>query len=71
MIDVLRLKKYFSCYFAQNKRKPFHEFVANCYAPIEHLFGCHTFCDEEWCWAKGVSDGIHKMITENVEKNGD
>ena len=67
-IDALRLKKYFSLYIAQNKMKPFEEFVTNAKAPIEHLFQDHTFCDESWCYAKSISQKLHNTIQISVQK---
>ena len=43
-IDALRLKKYYSCYINQFRVGPFEKFVANAAAPIEHMFGNHSFC---------------------------
>ena len=51
-IDALILKKYNGCYVAKNKLLPFEQFKAKAKAPIEHLFGCHEWCDSEWCYSK-------------------
>ena len=41
-------------------------------APVEHMFGCHEWCDREWCWAKDVEEtkvDIGRLIT-NHKKEG-
>ena len=25
-------------------------------APVEHMFGSHEWCDEEWCWVVQVEE---------------
>ena len=50
-IDALRLKKYLGCWVGKSKLLPFDEFKKLANAPVEHLFGCHEWCDSSWCYA--------------------
>ena len=41
-------------------------------APVEHIFGCHEWCDKEWCWSKELEDtklNITKKL-QIVNNNG-
>ena len=33
----------------QNKHKPINDFIVSANAPLEHMFGNHTYCDIKWC----------------------
>ena len=61
-IDALRLKKYFSCYINQNRSISFQYFRDNAFAPAEHLFDNHEFCDAAWCWSKDLMEKSHLLI---------
>ena len=30
-------------------------------APVEHIFGCHEWCDKEWCWSKEIDEAKERM----------
>ena len=64
MIDALRLKRYTGYYLRQNRTKDLCQFVANARAPVEHLFNNHQWCNEQWCWAKGISVTHHGLISK-------
>ena len=48
------------------KHLPLIEFVSKAKAPIEHLFGCHTWCDSDWCWAKELDDATYKLMENSL-----
>ena len=62
-IDALRLKKYLGCYVGKNKNLPFKQFENKKKAPTEHLFGCHEWCDKEWCYDKELEEARAKART--------
>ena len=70
-IDALRLKKYIGCYIYQNRNSPIEDMIKRANAPVEHLFNCHEWCDEEWCWAKQLDSKQHEIATRIMEKNRD
>ena len=59
----MRIKKYTGCCIYKNRNLPISEFVANAKAPIEHLFNNHQWCHADWCWAKGLDNKTHKLIS--------
>ena len=62
-VDALRIKKYTGCCIYKNRNLPISEFVANAKAPIEHLFNDHQWCHANWCWAKGLDNKTHELIS--------
>ena len=68
-IDALRLKKYIGCYIYQNRNSPLEDMVRRAKAPVEHLFNCHEWCDEQWCWEKQLDSKQHEITTRIMELN--
>jgi hypothetical protein len=62
-IDALRLKKYYGCMIGKSKLLPYEKFKEAANAPVEHLFGCHEWCDPSWCYAAEIDDARNKLNT--------
>ena len=62
-IDALRIKKYVGCMIGKSKLLPFEQFKQAANAPIEHLFGCHEWCDPSWCYAAEIAEAREKYNT--------
>ena len=39
----------------QSKMLPIEQFMKNAKAPLEHMFGNHEYCQQEWCDALKTS----------------
>ena len=66
--DALRIKRYLGYCIRQNCNKDLMTFKKSCNAPLEHLFGNHSHCDPQWCWAKEISDASFKYLL-NLNEN--
>ena len=42
--------------YQKNRHLPILEFKNKMRALVEHIFGCHEWCDKEWCWSKELED---------------
>ena len=70
-IDALRLKKYYGCMIGKSKLLPYEKFKEAANAPVEHLFGCHEWCDPSWCYAAEINDArdmIHTAVATVAPK---
>ena len=65
-IDALRIKKYLGCWVGKSKLLPYNEFKKQSNAPVEHLFGCHEWCDPSWCYAVEIDQARQKYTTAAV-----
>ena len=36
-------------------------------APVSHLFNCHEWCNEEWCWSNQLDSKQHELTTRVME----
>ena len=59
-IDALRVKKYLDWWVGKSKLLPFDEFKKLANAPVEHLFGCHKWCDASWCYTVEINQTREK-----------
>ena len=50
-----RLKKNWGYMIRQSKLLSIEKFIENAKAPLEHMFGNHEYCKEEWCDALKAS----------------
>ena len=62
-IDALRLKKYYGCMIGKSKLLPHEKFQEAANAPVEHLFGCHEWCDPSWCYSAELHQARGKFDT--------
>ena len=72
--EVLRMKRYMGYWLKQTRTLSFEEFQQASYAPLEHLFGNHTFCDVQWCPVKANRNtvkGKYHSKEENKEMYDD
>ena len=47
----------------KSKLLPYEKFKEAANAPVEHLFGCHEWCDPSWCYAAEINDARDKIHT--------
>ena len=66
-LDALRLKKYTTCYISRHRTDDFASFYANARAPVEHLFGNHSFYHPSWCWSREIDHRMIEVIQKSVE----
>ena len=48
------IQKYIGCCIYINRNLPFQDLYAKHMTPLEHLFGCHGWCDADWCFDKDL-----------------
>ena len=63
MSDAMQYRMYIGCCIKKNRHLSLEEFKIKMRAPVEHIFGCHEWCDKEWCWSKELDD-----VKSNVNK---
>ena len=50
------MKKYYSYFIKQNRRKGIAWLIEHAMAPLDHMFDDHSLCNSSWCHRKRKSD---------------
>ena len=51
-LDGIHMKKYYRYFIKQTHHLPFEQMMSQPYAPLEHIFDNHEFCNPAWCHKK-------------------
>ena len=58
---------YIGCCIKKNCHLKLDKFKDKMCAPVEHIFGCHEWCDKEWCWSKEL-DKLKVQNSKNIQQ---